>query len=183
MSQTTECRWWQQAIQIRLDGEIDDERSLALDTHLDRCAACRAYEAGLVETLDALGDLPMMELPDEDLEAVLNRTVRAESRPWFRYSAVAAGLVLVLLAGWFWLSSPGSQDVPVIADAGSEIPEEMTAEEAAAEARMVLAVLASALRKSEEAALVGVLAGEVSPALRKIPVTLPGKPSPGRSDS
>ena len=67
--------------------------------------------------------------------------------------------------------------------AGSENPEEMTAEEAAAEARMVLAVLASALRRSEEAALVGVVAGEVSPALRKIPVTLPGKPSPGRSDS
>ena len=85
---------------------------------------------------------------------------------------MAAGVVLAALAG-FWIGrgriEPGATDLPVAA--AEPTPEEL--QRAEAEIRLVLNRTAAALRQAERAAVRDVLGGEVSPALRKVPIRWP----------
>ena len=174
------CEKARQAIQERLDGPIAAEALEELHAHLAGCSACREVEAGLLAVQQALGSLPELSFPDEALEQVWDRTVRSEppaTRPaswWTDWRALAAAAVVAAALLGLWalgrhrLTPSGPIEVARHEYSEQEI------EAAAAEAHMVLSLTVSALRRSRHVAVRDVLAGEVSPALRRIPVRLPG---------
>ena len=55
-----------------LDGALDAREAARLEAHLDGCAACRAYVAQFVRTLNAVGALPPEEPDPETLELLLD---------------------------------------------------------------------------------------------------------------
>jgi anti-sigma factor RsiW len=181
-----ECRQARHSIQKGLDGLLDDGSRKSLELHLDRCSDCRNYEKQLKDVQQALTSLPSLEFPDEALGEVWSRTV--DSRPpakawWYRQvswrpAVVAATAILVMaVAGWFGLQRT-FRPVP---DSGP-VRETLTHHGndrlriAAEEARYVLELTSRALRRSEQAAMEGVLAGQVSPALQRIVVDWPVAP-------
>jgi anti-sigma factor RsiW len=147
-----------------MDGPLDPAREADLSAHLARCAACREHEAGLLLVRRALRALPEAPLPDEDLAQVWARTVDGPpvrlERParWAALTAAAlvAGLAIVLIqVGTGPVEPPPSQ---------AEIAQ------AAQDARLALGLAARAMQRSEHAAVNQVLAGEVQPALSRIPI-------------
>lgn len=162
------CRVALQAIHRRLDGEPPaeaDERRL--DEHLAGCADCRAARAELQAIQDGLRELPPLRMPDDALRAVLDRTVRSDRRSALRrwgldWRLAAAAVITVGVIGvWYALYPPPSG------------PSQAELQRAAVEARAVLNLTARALRTAERAATRDVLAGEVSPALRRVPIEWP----------
>jgi anti-sigma factor RsiW len=154
-----------------LDGDLMDAdlRSM-LHAHLAGCQACREFEADTRQIQSALAALPMVSLSEEALDEVWNRTSRARagsggfSRRGFDWRvAAAAAVVTIGLVGTWWIGAPE----PVG-------PTELELARAATEARMVLGMTANALRKTERATVEGVLADEVAPALRSVPIQWPG---------
>lgn len=167
----TTCAGLRGAIQERLDGPIDPALERELAMHLAACAECREYHDGLVALRARLRALAMPPLPDDALESVWARTLRAARPPrrraaaWWldwRYAAAVAALLLLVI-------------VPVLLRRPSApaAPPEVTSAEVARAARdlgRVLALTEDAFRRTESVARDRVLAGEVSPAIRRIPV-------------
>jgi len=174
------CETARELIHRVLDGELMDAvRREELDEHLGACAECRRARDELGAVQSALRGLPAQPFPDEALQEVWRRTTRsgpvrrvAVGRRWldWRPAAAAAVLALALYAAW---------------DAGV-VRNEPTAEEvarAAEETRMVLALTARALRDARQVAVKDVLADEVSPALRRVPIRWPGGANDERRES
>ena len=154
-----------------LDGDLmgADLRS-ALHAHLAECEACRDFEADLRQIQSTLAALPAVPFSDDALAEVWSRTSRARagsggfSRRGFDWRvAAAAAVVTIGLVGTWWSGAPEP--------AG---PTEHELARAATEARMVFGMTADALRKTERATVEGVLADEVAPALRSVPIQWPG---------
>lgn len=85
---TTACDRAREAISLALDAELHGLERTRLESHLRRCASCRAYEAeagGLTRTLREA------ELEAAPFEVVMPRT--RFSRP--RFTAVAASIAAV----------------------------------------------------------------------------------------
>ena len=174
------CETARELIHRVLDGgPMDAVRREELDEHLEACADCRRAREELGAVQSALRGLPVRPLPDAALREVWERTTRrspeqpvARSRRWldWRPAAAAAVLALALYAAW---------------NAGG-VREEPTAEEvarAAEQTRMVLGLTARALRDAKQAAVKDVLADEVSPALRRVPIRWPGRAVEERRES
>ena len=98
-----------------LEGELDDPHHTQVASHLETCERCaqdlRAVEIGRA----ALSSAPMLELPQERLEALLTRLPsRAATPPGFirRALPVAAALAAVaaLAGGAFVLGTSGEGD-------------------------------------------------------------------------
>lgn len=163
------CEEVQQAIQERLDGAIEADGESLIDAHLAGCAPCREFQDGLLAVRQALRSLPRFPMPAEALDGVWSRTVHSKPRraalDWRFAAAAAAVLTLAFLPA---LLRP--------------VPEAYSAAEltrAAEDARIVFAVTTHALERTEHAAVDQVLAGRVSPALRRIPVRFPAMSSSG----
>jgi predicted anti-sigma-YlaC factor YlaD len=78
-----------------LDGELSDfERSL-LETHLERCDACRAYAVELAEIVARLRTAPLEALP-HPIALPSRRRVRARA---LQGAAAAAAAVVAVTAG------------------------------------------------------------------------------------
>ena len=156
-----------------LDGDLMDatERQ-ELDGHLSACAGCCKADAELRTIQQALSALPASELPDDALDEVWTRTTKARIRPVYYWGVAAAAAVLVIALLGIWQFGPP----------GAVEPTQAELDRAADEARMVLALTARALRKTERAAFKSVLAEEVSPALKSVPIQWPGSPA-GRRKS
>jgi predicted anti-sigma-YlaC factor YlaD len=162
-----DCERARRTLEERLDERVDSERARHLRDHLERCPRCREHEEGLLLVRRALGALPVVPFPDEALAAVWRRTIEAEAHPsrasrldW--RSAVAAALVAA--AALFSLQLGGGRR-------GGPTDAEIA--RAARETRLVFALTARAMRRSERAAVDQVLAKEVSPAVRRIPLRWP----------
>jgi predicted anti-sigma-YlaC factor YlaD len=161
--ESIDCARARRALDDRMDGPLDPGREADLTAHLARCAACREHEAGLLLVRSALRSLPRAPLPDEALDAVWARTIAAPSprleRP-ARWAAVAAAVLVAGLA------------LVLVRDRGPSPTRPSQAEiaQAASEARLVLGLTARAMQRSESAATRQVLAGEVKPALDRIPI-------------
>ncbi|MGH2750422.1 MAG: zf-HC2 domain-containing protein [Actinomycetota bacterium] len=111
-------------ISARLDGELDDQASRALDEHIDRCASCHAYERRLKALRRTLRVHSAESVPD--LGAAIMTHVRAERprvqrrREWrsgLRVATLAAAVAALIL---FATSLPFSERQPQSANA-SEI--------------------------------------------------------------
>lgn len=173
-----DCLHIREAIQERMDGPIAAELQVAIEAHLLRCSGCREAQQGLVAVRRSLEALESPPLPQEALDGVWSRTVLASKQAapvrmrlfgldWRVVAAAAAVLVTLLLLPALRRPAPTPNDYA---------PADLS--RAAQDARRVLALTAQALRKTESAARDRVLAGEVSPALRRIPIGWPQKPAP-----
>jgi anti-sigma factor RsiW len=174
------CETARDRIHRVLDGELMDAvRREELEEHLESCAECRRAREELGAVQSALRGLPVQPFPDEALQEVWRSTTRSGSarrvaagRRWldWRPAAAAAVLALALYAAW---DAGGARTGP-------------TAEEvarAAEETRMVLGLTARALRDAQQVAVKDVLADEVSPALRRVPIRWPGETDKERRES
>ena len=184
------CSEVREAIHERLDGPIPADRQQEVETHLDSCTACRDFRRGLLAVGDTLRSALAFPLPGDVLENVWVRTIRAGAPhrsgptrrlPWW---AAAAAAVLVLaslpavmrlarMTSGRWLAEERTNPT-----AAHDRSDPAALARAGQEARMVLAVTARALRRTERAAYDRVLVGEVSPAVRRIPIRWPEAPPP-----
>lgn len=171
------CESLREWMHERLDGPIPAERAEELERHLRACAGCREIDDGWRRVQAELRALPEVPLPDALLAAVWARTTQKPARPevparaarawWF--AAAAAVLTIALL---LWLARP-DRSLPSAAEYAR----------AERDARLALGVAARAMHVTERTAVNRVLAKEVSPVLRRIPVRWPvsTEPDPRRS--
>ena len=165
----------------RLDGDVlETDGAEWLTRHLEGCDECRQAEVELQQVQRALRGLAATPFPEDALKDVWNRTTRSGNRrAWTDWRAIAAAAVLALAFLGIWQASDrftsGSQ--VAVAERG---PSDEELVRAAAEARFVLNLTATALRRSEKAAIEEVMGKRVSPALQRIPMLLPGLPERSR---
>ncbi len=159
------CIETREALQDALDGPIAAERLRTIEDHLRICPQCRDDREGLLAVRSALRSVADVPLPEEALELVWARTIRSGPRPrgieafrldW-RLAAAAAAVVTLLFLPPLLRPVPSPYGTADLSRAEQD-------------ARRVLALTARALRKTERAAVDHVLAGEVSHAMRKIPI-------------
>jgi anti-sigma factor RsiW len=168
------CRSALRAIHRGLDGDpLEPALERQVDEHLATCADCREAAAELRAIQEGLRRLPLERMPDAALEEVLAATVGSRRagtlrRFGFDWRLAAAAIVTVgVIGSWYALFPPSGR------------PSDTELREAAVEARAVLALTAQALRKAERAATRDVLAGQLSPALRRVPIDWPAPDSGG----
>lgn len=166
--ETAACRDARHTVQRQLDGDLMDAVvRQALERHLDDCPTCLEYRRDLEEVQETLRAVPALAMPDEALDEVFQRTSRAPDRLGSRFErwglewrAAAAALVLGIGIWGLWpQGGAGFSD------------EEL--QQAALEARLALKLTARTLNGAEETAVRAVLAGEVSPALDRLPIRFP----------
>jgi anti-sigma factor RsiW len=153
-----------------LDGDLMDASDRQeMEEHLASCDGCRKAEAELRTIQQSLRALPADSLPDDVLDAVWTSTTKSHGRRLYQWGLAAAAAVLVVsLLGLWQFGPPGAVE-----------PTQAELDRATEEARMVFGLTAQALRKTERAAFKSILAEEVSPALRSVPIKWPGS-STGR---
>jgi anti-sigma factor RsiW len=155
-----------------LDGDLMDvaERQ-ALDDHLEGCTECRAARVEFEQIQSSLRGLTSVPFPDDAFQQVLAETSRApkpavHSRWGVGWRAAAAAVLAVGMTAtlWgVWSTTPTG-------------PDQAEIDQAAAEARMVLKLTAQAFARTQHAAIEGVMSGEVSPALNRVPMNMPAVP-------
>jgi predicted anti-sigma-YlaC factor YlaD len=59
-----DCEVCREALSARLDGEAEPASPAAVDEHLDRCAACRRWEAEAITLTRALRVRAVVDTPD-----------------------------------------------------------------------------------------------------------------------
>jgi len=164
MNENTErCAATRELLQLVLDGErLDGAVSGELDRHLAECAGCRETQVQLAAVQQSLRAILPSPLPDDVLQAVLARTSQRPSRwSWLGAGALqwqAASLAAMLgVAIWaFWPTGPSQAEI----------------EQATLETRLVLGLSGSALERGRDAMVDDVLNGQLSPALKRVPVKL-----------
>jgi predicted anti-sigma-YlaC factor YlaD len=153
------CARARAALQARLDEDPDAPvESAEIEAHLSGCADCRALARELAEVQDGLRSAPLLAFPDEALESVWDRTVRA--RPWRRAVAVWGGLAAAGILGALLLATPRGARVP-------QGPSQQEVLQAAADVRFVLRLTDQQIRSQGTRVLHEVLDDEVAPALRQ----------------
>jgi len=169
----SDCRKIQDAIQERMDAPVAADLRQAIEAHLRLCGECRSYQEGLDAVRRALVSLPEVPFPDEALALVWERTIRSRPderhRPSMRFDwrvalAAAAAVTLLFLPALFRpVLDPYSAAELARADR---------------DARRVLSLASQTLRRTERAAVNQVLAGEIVPAVRRIPIRWPQSKRP-----
>ncbi len=107
-------------LQSYVDGELSQEDSLALETHLGDCAACArlvAESRALVMQIRALPDTPLRRDLSGPIEARLRRPRTSRGLLWAAALELAAGLAIV---AWAWPLAERSARtlLPLIQDVG-----------------------------------------------------------------
>lgn len=168
---TVECARARRVAHARLDGDTLDPQDVSrYEAHLVACAACRGLAAELEEIQRNLRAVPVPGLPADVLERVWDETSRARTGSWTsgrrlaRLGAWAAGIALAI-SGSVWVAVEQRERAMV---------QQAELRRATAEARLVLAVAGSALRRTERAATDEVLAGGVRHALDRTTIRWSG---------
>lgn len=167
------CRNARRAVQEQLDGPIDATAGAELERHLGECTQCREYRIDLQALQRSLRELPELTFPDDALEQVWDRTIRADDpagttrhsvspRVWLAAAAVLT--ITALLVVWNTINAPTSPPGGVAARYSQE-----ELEQAALQTRQVLELTAQVLNRSRNTAG-RVLADEISPALQRVPI-------------
>ncbi len=172
----SDCGTFRPLLHERLDGELGAGAALALDAHLAACPDCRSAAEGLAAVRSGLLALPEHPLPEEAIDEILDRTVR-DRRPRARFAAywpAWAGAAALAALALLLLRLPLSPSVPAETSPGDVA-------KAASEARLVLSLASGALHRAERAAGNRILAGEIAPALRRVPIRWAVRPEPRKS--
>jgi hypothetical protein len=168
-----DCARAMDRVHRRLDGEpLDSPDARWLAKHLAVCTGCRRANVELQQIQTVLQSLGAESFPDTGLERVWEKTTRVPRRAlWVDWRVAAAAVVLFsALFGLWQLRSPVPEVPLQTAVAG---PSEQDLTRAAAEARLVLRITASAIHRTERAAVSEVLEKRLSPALQRIPIRWP----------
>ena len=179
--QSPACARARELIHQVLDGDLMEAAVRAeIDGHLETCTACREFRGELSLIQQGLRGLPVTPLPDDGLEQVWDRTIRSRKvirlRGWgfdWRFAAAAAVIFLAAFLGiQTWNAPPRSPE-----------PSRTELTRAAREMRLVLSLTSGALHKTGTVAVKNILADEVSPALRRVPVRWPAGAADGQRRS
>jgi anti-sigma factor RsiW len=172
-----DCARAMDAVHRRLDGDVPDTSSGEwLDRHLAGCEACRRAETELRQIQSVLRSMEPEAFPDVALERVWQETTRSPApshRPTRRVLAIAAAAVLAALSIGLWFALEREPATVQRAAAAETAPSDRELDRAAREARLVLGLTASALRRTERVAVRRVLGESVSPAIDRIPIRWP----------
>jgi len=104
-----ECKHIEKLLSPYLDNELDPAERLQVEKHLNQCPSCAQLYAALQETVDALSEMPELEI-SEDLRKRLYKIEQKKSkagfksrlefllRPAFQPIMAAIAAVMVLLS-------------------------------------------------------------------------------------
>ena len=104
-----ECKHIEKLLSPYLDNELDPAERLQMEEHLNQCPSCAQLYAALQETVDALSEMPELEI-SEDLRERLYKIEQKKSkagikshlefflRPAFQPIMAAVAAVMVLLS-------------------------------------------------------------------------------------
>lgn len=103
------------------DGELELASSLAVEEHLDGCAACRRSHANVLAVRDAIAAHAQAPRAPQALRRSIEESL-APSRPPGRWRALlrspwvsaAPGVLALALAGWIFFASPQHQPSPTL---------------------------------------------------------------------
>jgi anti-sigma factor RsiW len=98
------CERGREWISLRLDGELPELAQKMLDSHLARCADCRAFEADVVSTTGLVRATPLQQL-ERPVALPAGRRLVFTTR---RLTAVAASAAAVALGLAAFLNLPSS---------------------------------------------------------------------------
>ena len=111
------CERSREWISLRLDGELSELAEKMLESHLARCAGCRAFESDAVATT-RLVRTASLERPERPIALPRGRRL-AFVRPAGAAAATAAAVALGL-AAFLNLPSSGTLAAPVIRSANAD---------------------------------------------------------------
>jgi predicted anti-sigma-YlaC factor YlaD len=111
------CERSREWISLRLDGELSELAEKMLESHLARCAGCRAFEGDAAATT-RLVRTASLELPEQPIALPRGRRL-AFTRPAGAVAATAAAVALGF-AAFLNLPSSGTLAAPVIRVVGSD---------------------------------------------------------------
>src|SRR5947208_267261 len=120
------CERGREWISLRLDGELSELAEKMLDSHLARCAGCRAFEADVVGTTGLIRSAPLERL-EQPLSLPRGRRLLLTTR---RISAAAAAAAVIVLGVGAFLNMPsagsntGGPPVHVVATDNSDITQQ-----------------------------------------------------------
>jgi anti-sigma factor RsiW len=99
------CEPWQFQLDAYLDGELTAEPMRALEAHLRTCPACTADVLARVQLKRAIKTAGTRFTPSPEFRSKTHKRIAAKRpRMWSFGWATAAGLVVLLLAGWLMTS-------------------------------------------------------------------------------
>ena len=175
---TTEiCERIREQIQERLDTQLQDASAPAIEAHLSTCVACRDFQRELEAIRDALREMPQLSLPDEDLDAVWEQTVKAPIRqaPGYRtaprtfsWLALAAAVLFAVVSFQLVPDAVAPSSLPTMA---TVTPDAAEVELASRQLRWALGRTGEALRKTRRAAASDL--ASVDETLNQLPIRLP----------
>jgi anti-sigma factor RsiW len=108
----TNCEW-REKIGLYVDGELDPSAEQAFTGHLQSCAECSAALLEQHELKKAVRLAAKRFSAPPELYASVRRQIspRESARPWFKWSPIAASMVLLAVVSFAWLSrssAPGT---------------------------------------------------------------------------
>ena len=159
------CARFEDLLHARRDGELGDAESRELEGHLASCDRCREIASSLESAREALRGIAFEPMPEADFQAVLDRTVRSEGkvvplRPRRPRLYAGLGLAAAVIAA--------AVIVPLVVSR-NQGPSPREIAHAREDALRALAIAGRALKRAETAGN-AVVTGEVSPALRRVPL-------------
>jgi anti-sigma factor RsiW len=98
------CERGREWISLRLDGELSELAEKMLDSHLARCAGCRAFEADVVGTTGLMRSAPLEQL-EQPILLPRGRRLLVTTR---RISAAAAAAAVMVLGVGAFLNLPSA---------------------------------------------------------------------------
>jgi anti-sigma factor RsiW len=115
------CEKFEQLIALYVEGDLPETEAHVVARHLDECASCREFAAGIEETQAALKDLRLEHVGGAVFAEVREQVLReipaiGSARLWPKF-AIAAALAAALMAGLLWRVLAPAQPVQLQAAA------------------------------------------------------------------
>ena len=106
------CAEFEERIALFVENDLSDAEVTAVDRHLESCAQCREFAAGLRESQSMLKALRREPIDDAVFGDVRGKVIRrvSNARPamtWPKY-AIAAMLLVMLAAAALWRTRPAA---------------------------------------------------------------------------
>jgi anti-sigma factor RsiW len=106
---------WRNKIVLYVDGELEPAAEQAFTGHLQSCAECAAFVLEQQELKKAVRVAAKRFAAPPELYASVRKQIspRESARPWLRWSAIAASVVLLAVLSFAWLSRSSTSGATV----------------------------------------------------------------------